>query len=100
MSVTLRYSDVRTHVRSFTVVVCKQSCIKNCFYGLMFLFSSFNTGMVIRCSSIIPDLKQAFFRCFVCSHSVDVLIDRGEWFDHVVIVVVIVMLCDMRTRTF
>lgn len=35
-------------------------------------------GMVIRCSSIIPDLKQAFFRCFVCGTSVDVLIDRGR----------------------
>ena len=26
-------------------------------------------GMVTRCSSVIPDLKQAYFRCFVCSHS-------------------------------
>ncbi len=35
-------------------------------------------GMVIRCSVIIPELKQAFFRCFVCSESVEVLIDRGR----------------------
>ena len=35
-------------------------------------------GMVTRCSSIIPDLKQAFFRCYVCSHTLDVLLDRGR----------------------
>ncbi|CAK9211657.1 unnamed protein product [Sphagnum troendelagicum] len=26
-------------------------------------------GMVIRCSSIIPEIKEAFFRCLVCNHS-------------------------------
>lgn len=35
-------------------------------------------GMVIRCSSIIPDLKQAFFRCSVCHHNVEVGIERGR----------------------
>jgi len=25
--------------------------------------------MVIRCSSVIPDIKAAFFRCLVCGHS-------------------------------
>jgi DNA replication licensing factor MCM4 len=35
-------------------------------------------GMVIRASSVIPDLKQAFFRCFICGHTQDVLIDRGR----------------------
>jgi DNA replication licensing factor MCM4 len=35
-------------------------------------------GMVIRCSSIIPDLKQAFFRCAICNHVVEVGIDRGK----------------------
>lgn len=35
-------------------------------------------GMVIRCSSIIPDLKQAFFRCVMCFHGLDVAIDRGR----------------------
>ncbi len=35
-------------------------------------------GMVVRCSSIIPDLKQAFFRCFVCNAVAEVGIDRGR----------------------
>jgi len=35
-------------------------------------------GMVIRCSQVIPELKQAFFRCFVCQEAADVLIDRGR----------------------
>lgn len=35
-------------------------------------------GMVIRCSSIIPDCKMAFFRCIMCHHTMDVLIDRGR----------------------
>lgn len=29
-------------------------------------------GMVIRTSQIIPDLKQAFFRCIVCNASIEV----------------------------
>lgn len=33
-------------------------------------------GMVIRCTPVIPDLKQAFFRCFVCHYSTEVTIDR------------------------
>ncbi|CAM9351382.1 unnamed protein product [Ascophyllum nodosum] len=35
-------------------------------------------GMVIRTSQIIPDLKQAFFRCIVCNASKEVMIDRGR----------------------
>jgi DNA replication licensing factor MCM4 len=35
-------------------------------------------GMVIRSSSIIPDLKQAYFRCSVCNHGLDVAIERGR----------------------
>jgi DNA replication licensing factor MCM4 len=35
-------------------------------------------GMVIRVSSIIPDLKMAFFRCSICHHSLSVLIERGR----------------------
>lgn len=35
-------------------------------------------GMVVRCSAIIPDLKRAFFRCFVCAHCVESTIDRGR----------------------
>ena len=34
--------------------------------------------MVVRCSPIIPDLKQAYFKCAICSHALDVLIDRGR----------------------
>ena len=26
-------------------------------------------GLVIRCSPVIPDIKQAFFRCFLCSNT-------------------------------
>ena len=35
-------------------------------------------GMVVRCSSIIPEIKQAFFRCFSCSFTMDVVIDRNK----------------------
>jgi DNA replication licensing factor MCM4 len=35
-------------------------------------------GMVSRCSHTIPDLKQAFFRCLVCSVTQEVMIDRGR----------------------
>jgi DNA replicative helicase MCM subunit Mcm2 (Cdc46/Mcm family) len=35
-------------------------------------------GMVIRSSAIIPDLKQAFFRCIVCGDVREVMIDRGR----------------------
>lgn len=35
-------------------------------------------GMVIRCSSIVPDLKQAFFRCSICHVGVDIMIERGR----------------------
>jgi len=35
-------------------------------------------GMVIRCSSIVPDLKQAYFRCGVCHTGIDVMIERGR----------------------
>jgi DNA replication licensing factor MCM4 len=33
-------------------------------------------GMVIRCSPVIPDLKQAYFRCYLCSAVLEVTIDR------------------------
>ncbi|KAI1931983.1 MCM DNA helicase complex subunit [Ophidiomyces ophidiicola] len=35
-------------------------------------------GLVIRATPIIPDMKEAFFRCDVCQHSVKVDIDRGK----------------------
>nr|OQO32132.1 hypothetical protein B0A51_00975 [Rachicladosporium sp. CCFEE 5018] len=35
-------------------------------------------GLVIRTTPVIPDMKDAFFRCSVCHHSVKVEIDRGK----------------------
>lgn len=36
-------------------------------------------GMVIRCSSIIPEIKGAFFKCLVCGHSPPlVTVVKGE----------------------
>ncbi|GAB6030412.1 DNA replication licensing factor, mcm4 component, variant 2 [Chamberlinius hualienensis] len=36
------------------------------------------SGMVIRVSNIIPEMREAFFRCSICSHSVTVELDRGR----------------------
>ena len=35
-------------------------------------------GLVIRATPVIPDMKQAFFKCGVCGHSVSVELDRGK----------------------
>ncbi|KAI9053803.1 hypothetical protein LZ554_002752 [Drepanopeziza brunnea f. sp. 'monogermtubi'] len=35
-------------------------------------------GLVIRTTPIIPDMKDAFFRCQVCNHTIQVEIDRGK----------------------
>ncbi|KAK1545493.1 MCM2/3/5 family protein [Colletotrichum paranaense] len=35
-------------------------------------------GLVIRTTPVIPDMKDAFFRCSVCNHSVNVGLDRGK----------------------
>jgi DNA replication licensing factor MCM4 len=35
-------------------------------------------GLVIRTTPIIPDMKDAFFKCQVCNHTVKVDIDRGK----------------------
>lgn len=35
-------------------------------------------GLVIRATPVIPDMKQAFFRCLSCGHTVTVEIDRGR----------------------
>jgi DNA replication licensing factor MCM4 len=35
-------------------------------------------GLVIRASTVIPDMKEAFFACNVCKHTVLVTIDRGK----------------------
>lgn len=36
------------------------------------------SGMVIRSSNIIPEMREAFFRCIVCSFTTAVEIDRGR----------------------
>ncbi|KAI3754135.1 hypothetical protein L1987_53913 [Smallanthus sonchifolius] len=36
-------------------------------------------GMVIRCSSLIPEIREAIFRCLVCGHYSDpIVVDRGR----------------------
>ncbi|KAI8093568.1 MCM2/3/5 family-domain-containing protein [Halteromyces radiatus] len=35
-------------------------------------------GLMIRASPVIPDMKEAFFRCLVCEHTVTVRVDRGR----------------------
>lgn len=35
-------------------------------------------GMVIRCSAIIPEIREAIFRCLVCGYySEPIVVDRG-----------------------
>ncbi|EGI59140.1 PREDICTED: DNA replication licensing factor MCM4 [Acromyrmex echinatior] len=36
------------------------------------------TGMVIRTSNILPEMREAFFKCIVCSFTTTVIIDRGH----------------------
>ncbi|XP_018334310.1 DNA replication licensing factor MCM4 [Agrilus planipennis] len=36
------------------------------------------SGMVIRASNIIPEMREAFFKCIVCSFTTTVEIDRGR----------------------
>lgn len=36
-------------------------------------------GMIIRCSSIIPEIREATFRCLVCGYFSDpIVVDRGN----------------------
>ncbi|XP_010548074.1 PREDICTED: DNA replication licensing factor MCM4 [Tarenaya hassleriana] len=36
-------------------------------------------GMIIRCSSIIPEIREAVFRCLVCGYFSDpIIVDRGK----------------------
>ncbi|CAO3631076.1 unnamed protein product [Mucor hiemalis] len=35
-------------------------------------------GLMIRASPIIPDMKEAFFRCLICDYTVTVSVDRGR----------------------
>jgi len=36
------------------------------------------SGMVIRCSTVIPEMREAFFKCSVCDSSKAVEVDRGR----------------------
>lgn len=36
------------------------------------------SGMVIRSSNIIPEMREAFFKCIVCAYTTSVEIDRGR----------------------
>jgi len=36
------------------------------------------SGMVIRCSTIIPEMREAFFKCSVCDSTKQVEVDRGR----------------------
>lgn len=35
-------------------------------------------GIVIRCSDVIPELKEGYFRCYRCSNPVTVMVDGGK----------------------
>jgi DNA replication licensing factor MCM4 len=35
-------------------------------------------GLIIRTTPVIPDMKDAFFKCNICNHSVNVGLDRGK----------------------
>ncbi|OBZ81830.1 DNA replication licensing factor MCM4 [Choanephora cucurbitarum] len=35
-------------------------------------------GLMIRASPVIPDMKEAFFRCLICDYTVTVSVDRGR----------------------
>lgn len=38
-------------------------------------------GMVIRCSGVIPEIREAVFRCLVCGYFTDaIVVDRGICF--------------------
>jgi hypothetical protein len=48
-------------------------------------------GMIIRCSSIIPEIREALFRCLVCGfYSDPVVINRGNWIGYVLFIGLIV----------
>lgn len=37
-------------------------------------------GMIIRCSSIIPEIREAIFRCLVCGFCCDPIpVERGNF---------------------
>lgn len=42
-------------------------------------------GMIIRCSPVIPEIREAFFRCLVCGYYSDpVRVERGNCLQSVV----------------
>jgi DNA replication licensing factor MCM4 len=50
---------------------------------IMFMLSDIDQlitihGMVTRTSDIIPEMREAFFRCIVCGFSTEVEVDRGR----------------------
>lgn len=52
----------------------------NCFISLLLDIEKMVSlkGMVIRCSAIIPEIREAIFRCLVCGYYSDpIVVDRG-----------------------
>lgn len=35
-------------------------------------------GIVIRCSDVIPEMKEGFFKCFRCYRPVSVMVESGK----------------------
>ncbi|CAM9302780.1 unnamed protein product, partial [Phaeothamnion confervicola] len=62
-------------VRTFNL--CKESRLRDLDPGDIDRMVALR-GMVIRTSPVIPEIKQAFFRCCVCHASAEVMIDRGR----------------------
>lgn len=49
-------------------------------------------GMIIRCSSIIPEIREAMFRCLVCGYYSDpIVVDRG-WLCGIVLIAILHLL--------
>ncbi|KAG9310580.1 hypothetical protein JVU11DRAFT_9135 [Chiua virens] len=88
-------ADIRQSIQSATLwaSVCQHARTQSNWewisrfyrYDIITLNSSADTdkvicikGLVIRATPVIPDMKVAFFRCLVCSHAVQVEIDRGK----------------------
>lgn len=49
-------------------------------------------GMIIRCSSIIPEIREAIFRCLVCGYCTDpVAVERGNSMGHLCLFILLVI---------
>lgn len=58
-------------------------------------------GMIIRCSSIIPEIREAVFRCLVCRHYSDpIVVDRGNYLAVIVHWFMLVYVCFRWTLFF